>query len=970
MHQAQLTFNSGELSPYLIYRTDVSKHGGGAATMRNFLPLPYGAVSKRPGTSHVANLGTATENFQAFTFTASDGIQYLLWFTPGTLKVFAKDGTLKATVPFLAESPAPPSVSYNLRDMQMAQINDVAILTHPAFHPMRLSTSSDTEWKLEFLPFERAPMLDENLDQTKNLLVLSDPKPNEWVTATTYASGANVRTTSGQFICIQGHTSGASTTPGTGADWRKYWRRRVIRTGEAVSIVNSNPTWQEYWLNWTAGVTIGPMGNDAAYGTISQDNHLAGYYIHTSFVGSAAMLTESGKQGRVERWNGSAWVASSGTALMRPIYHGFQGNSVWTNTSYPQLSYVYNPNTGGVYMVKQISWWQAHVNYQPGVTANWSLWWAYVGQFNGSVFSPEWDSFVVGDFTYYNGQAYRCILNHVPDLATNAPGSGSSWATCWELISTYLTGYDSPIFSPGTYYRISPERDASDYQIEIQATSANNGVYSEIITVEGAWNVFSYGTADGTYILERSADFGTTWEQFRSYDIKSDRNITDTGTEDTPVWIRIKWIHRTAPSSATTPRMILVPEKSYVTGYALLSQFKTADGADAWAGEMKGIAVSPILSGRAWRWSEGAFSSRRGYPQAVASIDGRLAFAGTKGNPVSLWFSKVEDFLDFDLGTDDDAGIFATLATGTHQPIRWAMGARRLFLGTALGEWMVGSETDDRPMTPGNFQAREYTSAGSKQHQPIKLGDGLVFLGRKGTRVFELGGTDQIDTQDLTRLADHLTASGVVSIAFQQTREPCIWCVTTSGKLLSFHYSKPDQIAAWAQHDTQNGAFRAVLVFPSDSGDDEVFFIVERSGDLLLEKFPQGWQATQESGTIGRCVDGEDDEPITAELQFLPVDITLKDSGTTHGRIKRAHEVLVGTYQSYGGAVQYDGTTVPLESLNTSDLMSPTPALKSGWFSATLAPAHVEDLQPTIVHSEPYPFTVRAVVLRWSVREP
>jgi hypothetical protein len=44
--------------------------------------------------------------------------------------------------------------------------------------------------------------------------------------------------------------------------------------------------------------------------------------------------------------------------------------------------------------------------------------------------------------------------------------------------------------------------------------------------------------------------------------------------------------------------------------------------------------------------------------------------------------------------------------------------------------------------------------------------------------------------------------------------------------------------------------------------------------------------------------------------------------------------------------------------------------LKNGWQALTLAPGYMDDLQFSIVHSAPYPFTVRAAVLRWNLHEP
>lgn len=47
-------FNAGEWSPLLWSRTDLARHGAACRRLENFLPLPQGAASRRPGTRFVA----------------------------------------------------------------------------------------------------------------------------------------------------------------------------------------------------------------------------------------------------------------------------------------------------------------------------------------------------------------------------------------------------------------------------------------------------------------------------------------------------------------------------------------------------------------------------------------------------------------------------------------------------------------------------------------------------------------------------------------------------------------------------------------------------------------------------------------------------------------------------------------------------------------------------------------------------
>ncbi|MNR46714.1 hypothetical protein D3C85_1657180 [compost metagenome] len=108
---------------------------------------------------------------------------------------------------------------------------------------------------------------------------------------------------------------------------------------------------------------------------------------------------------------------------------------------------------------------------------------------------------------------------------------------------------------------------------------------------------------------------------------------------------------------------------------------------------------------------------------------------------------------------------------------------------------------------------------------------------------------------------------------------------------------------------------------------------------------------------------------ITSTLTTLPQDIDV-ENGPTHSRLKRAHEMKLNVFNSFGGSYTYDGRTMLIDYTNTADHLDAAPVMRNGWISHTLEPAHIEDLTFSIVHDEPYPFLVRASILSWSLHEP
>jgi hypothetical protein len=990
MHQTLLAFNSGELSPYLRHRSDFAKHAAGAERMENFLPMPYGAFQKRPGTRFVADVGDAGANVALVPFVAAGGEQYLLLFQPDTLTVLGSNGSPKEVLDFLKDYDWDAS-THTLRDVQVVQLNDVAFITHPACAPMRLSRWADTTWTLVWLPFTAAPMLDENSNRADTFSIASNPVADTWAVGHDYVSSpaADVCFVSSEWVCIKNHTAATLTNkPGSGSEWKTYWRRKLYAAGDPVTLIHaerSDVAWTRLFLPYTAGQIYfnGPLSTgDAA---ICVKNHVA----------------DDGSWDPVDVPTTENWALIGAYAEDAGLI------ALNSHREYDGVLYKcilsYNPAT--------------HTDDIPGSGSAWETYWELIGP-------CVWEdlptyaisgTFTIGTEVTEGGQLWRCTEAHVPtDL--NKPGVGTEW----QLLVTYSAATAMDLRGPGQYYRIAPERDLADSQVELAALAAKDGLYSPEIVLDGGWDFFTFGTWHGTFALERSIDGGTTWATLRTWQASGDRNVADAGTEDGATLMRIKFTKQADTAATGDQRAVLVPRLPYVAGYALLDAYVSAT-------EMTGVAVSPLLSGSTHRWSAGAFSDVLGFPRALALHERRLFLAGTPNNPVSLWASASDDLVNFETGTADGDSLFVTLAANASAPIHWMASQRRLFLGTSLGEWICGSDTSDTPLTPTSFQARQFTAYGSTGLQPIAVGDSLFFPGRSGARVWEMSfSADGYAGEDLSRYAEHLTQGGIVSVAWQATRAPGLWAVTTGGTLLHLAHDRAEQLIAWSRHTSVGGTFRAVAVLPSTTGDETVFFVIDRAGAALLEKFPGGWQAAREAGTLEAVVDagvviggwGTDpftlpahlsglavagfsvltvegvtqtlpvsatglaaialspvpDEitvglPVTSLLTLLPVD-TNTEAGSTKGRMKRANEMVFNLLRSYGGAVVYDGETCDLPFASSADPMGTLAPAFTGWLGVTLSPAHVTDLQVSVTHSSAHPFVCLAAVLRWTPHEP
>jgi len=637
---------------------------------------------------------------------------------------------------------------------------------------------------------------------------------------------------------------------------------------------------------------------------------------------------------------------------------------------------------------------------------------------NGTVYA-------VGDIVKVAGVgSFECTVGHTANTANNKPNTGTFWATVWKYAddssstigqSVTLTS-SSALFSSshvGAIFKISKKRPASLFETEIAATSGNDGKWSNAIPIEGAWAFNTFGTWEGTFILQRSLDHGVTWTDFRQYKGEKNRNVADEGVEDVRVMMRVKWSYSAAGSSS--PKGVLSSSEPFISGLVKITAFTSSTSVTA-------TSVTPVEACTTEYWTEGAFSAYQGYPAAVGIHERRLVFGGTTLKPASVWTSKTDDLINFKTGTDADSAIFVTLAGTRMDPIRWIASQRRLFIGTGGGEWVFGSETSDSPLSPSNLLAREYTRFGSTTLPALVHHDSIFFVERQGRRLREMAyqlQNESYDAADLSRLAEHITTGGITQLAWQQNREPYLWAVRADGTMLAFNYNRDEQIAAWSRHTTSNGEFKSVAVVRNQANDDSVFFVVKRGSSYILEKFASRQQAYQEGEGVTLSYHGVDcgsvgvfstlalpaihrgttvticrglvagtatcnastgllttsvaaaspydvchaGLPITATLTTLPLDVNA-DNGPTHFRKKRANEIVINAYSSNGGTVTYAGLDQPLV-YDTNKIAK----WGTGILETVLPQAHVNDLTFTLTHAEPYPFLARAIVLRWSLHE-
>jgi len=157
---------------------------------------------------------------------------------------------------------------------------------------------------------------------------------------------------------------------------------------------------------------------------------------------------------------------------------------------------------------------------------------------------------------------------------------------------------------------------------------------------------------------------------------------------------------------------------------------------------------------------EEVWSASRGWPRSVTFHEGRLYFGGSKGRPSTLWGSRVSDFFNFDPGEAlDDAGVEATLDTGTFNAIVDIYSGRHLQVFTTGAEFYVPQALDE-PITPTNMIVKQQTAFGMKPGIRLQNVDcSTLFIQRQGKALQEFIYSDTVQaytSAKISLLSSHL----------------------------------------------------------------------------------------------------------------------------------------------------------------------------------------------------------------------
>lgn len=294
--------------------------------------------------------------------------------------------------------------------------------------------------------------------------------------------------------------------------------------------------------------------------------------------------------------------------------------------------------------------------------------------------------------------------------------------------------------------------------------------------------------------------------------------FTDTPT---PVWFGLK---------------ILTYSSSTVVTVSVNDQLGTA------------ITFGGFTGSSAIAWALGVWSTTTGWPGSVTFHEDRLVFSAAVAEPQRIDGSVSSNYDVFSPtardGTvsDSNALDFAFNANDVNAVSWLNTDEKGLLAGSVSAEWITRPSDTSAGLTPTNISAKRSTKWGSAPVNVATVGKATIFVQRGARKLRELMYYFDIDgyrATDLTELAEHITGSGVIDMAYQSIPISVVWLVRDDGALLAMTYDRDmaQLRTGWSWHflGGQSDAagtppvVESIAVIPSPDGTkDDVWMVVRR----------------------------------------------------------------------------------------------------------------------------------------------
>lgn len=750
-----LSFNSGELTPQVDARSDVEKYSSGCRTLDNMIPRIYGSAERRPGTKYIADAKNSDAKVRMIPFTYSDTISYMCEFSEGYIRFY-----------------------YN------------------------------------------------------GARVTGSASPTDWATATDYIMGQFVTYSGTIYRCLVAHTSvtgggiGAGGEPDTNfTDWvtadltsaslpicetpstyieDDLFELQIRQVADTMWIIHQH--YQPRKLTRTSTTTFDLSKITVDDGPFKKRNDLAN--------DDDITLKPSGKRNHTvsDAYN-YAHSSSSGVASVVSGSGTASGAIAYINDG--DLTTYYRRTSSGTTTVFR-TWKTATANFTVKVTLDsattiekirYYLDWYSNSGFNTKTVTcaveqgGAWTTVATStntDFTVLGSweavTAIRIYMYGLTDWST-APSMSVTLneLEAWGSASAVTLTASSATFNMdhiGALFKITHPRETT--YVRGSSTTTSTGAFTNAIDVKGEFSFKTTGTWDKVVELQRNEN-NEGWEIFRPFVSTSEArlNVNQTYTEDNN---NVQYRAYVKSATSGTVYATITVHNPTQSGIARVTGFTSSTVVTA-------TVLTPFAStDKSFRWYEGAWSNDEGWPGAFTFFEERAVYAGTTGQPQTIWLSASGDYEKFDEAKTPDSAFWVTMASDKRNSIKWLSALEALCIGTNGGEWRMKATSIDEQLTWENFDLKQQTAHGSKKVQPLAVGSAVLFVDYVGRKIREMTFVDakqKFESPDLTALAEHITLGGITSMAFQKSPDLILWCTLATGTVKCMVYERDQNVIAW-----------------------------------------------------------------------------------------------------------------------------------------------------------------------------
>lgn len=392
--------------------------------------------------------------------------------------------------------------------------------------------------------------------------------------------------------------------------------------------------------------------------------------------------------------------------------------------------------------------------------------------------------------------------------------------------------------------------DAGHVGAVFRLESAGQNVSSELtgedqftntvrVTGIGAGRVFRIsiqGTFTATVKLQRSIGAPGDWVDVKSYTAPVSGNIDD-NLDNQIAYYRLG-IKPGGYTSGTVEADISYAAGS-ILGVARVTAFTSSTIVSA------DVEVDMGATTATSTWWEGAWSDYRGWPSAVTFHDGRLWWAGKD----RIDGSVSDDFENFDNQVEGDSGpIKRSIGSGPVDTINWLLSLPQLLIGTQGSELVAKASSLEEPLTPSAFSLRPVSTIGSRNVRVAKLDSSGIYVGRGGSRVYEINydaAAYNYASSDLTGLVPAIGEPEIVRVAVQRLPDTRIHCVRSDGKVAILIFDRFEKVTCWVLYET-DGEVEDAVTLPG-SVEDAVYYVVKRTINGNTKRYVEKWALESEA---------------------------------------------------------------------------------------------------------------------------